>query len=75
MPIALDDLCADRVDVEAKLGHHLGLDLRRQLAVGPDCPGQLSDRQIARRLRQPVPITTQLESPEASLSPNVIGSA
>ena len=76
VPVALHDLGADRVDVQAELGQDLRLDVRAEVAVGADrarrsCPwpgrrwpgGGASGRGRARR-----PTT-------ASFRPKVMGSA
>ena len=42
VPVALDDLGADRVGVEPERGQHLRLDLGPEVAVRPDRPGDLA---------------------------------
>ena len=67
MPVALDDLRADRVDCQAKLRHDLRLDLGRELAIGSDRPGQLARREIAGGRLNAVAIPAQLERPRREL--------
>ena len=75
MPVALDDLGADRVDAQAELGQHLGLEVGREVAVGADRAADLAGGDLgggpARRSR---PRATSNAQP-AHLSPNVVGSA
>ena len=76
VPVALDDLGADRVDVEAELGEDLRLDVRPEVAVRPDrarrsCRSRSRRRPSARRRRSRSTSNAQ----PASFSPNVIGSA
>ena len=63
MPVALNDLRADRIHRQPELRHDLRFDLRRELAVGSDCPGQLSDRQAAGRPFEAISVAMQLERP------------
>ena len=63
VPVALDDLGADRVRVQPELGEHLGLDVRLEVAVRADGPAILpvaiSSTAAARR----APAAIDLERP------------
>ena len=69
VPVALDDLGARRIDPQLQLGHDLGLDLRLEVAVRPDRPGQLAGRDLVDRLGQPAPAAIDLERPAGELEP------
>ena len=75
VPVALDDLGADRVGVEAERGEHLGLDVRSRwlyVPTGPEIlPVPISSTAAASRVR---PRSTSNAQP-ASFSPSVVGSA
>ena len=49
VPVALDDLGAHRVDVEAERAEHLRLEVRVEVAVRADRPGDLAGRRCRRR--------------------------
>ena len=76
VPVALDDLGADRVHVQPELREDLGLDVRPEVAVRADRPGDLAGRRSRRRRpragRRP---RSSSKAQPASLSPSVVGSA
>ncbi len=67
VPIALDDLGAHRVDVEAEVGEHLLLEIGRELAVGADRPGDLPGRDVGEGTGEAEPIAVELEGPAGQL--------
>ena len=67
--VALDDLGADRVGVEAEGGEHLRLDLRAEMAVRPDRPGDLAGPDLVDGGRQAHPAALDLERPAGELEP------
>ena len=69
MPVALDDLGADRVGVEAEGGEHLRLDLGAEVAVRPDRSGDLAGADLVDGGRQARPAALDLERPAGELEP------
>ena len=69
MPVALDDLGADRVDVQAQVGEHLRLDVRAEVAVRPDRAGDLAGPDLVDRGGQAAPAAVDLERPAGQLEP------
>ena len=69
VPVALDDLGADRVDVQAERGEDLGLDVGPEMAVRPDRPGDLAGRDLVDGGRQADPPAIELERPAGELEP------
>ena len=69
VPVALDDLGADRVDVEAQGGEDLRLDLGAEVAVGPDRAGDLAGRDLVDGRREARPPALELEGPAGELEP------
>ena len=69
MPVALDDLGADRVDVKAERRQHLRLDLRAEVAVRPDRPGDLAGADLVDGGGQARPAALELERPAGELEP------
>ena len=67
--VALDDLGAGRVDVEAELREHLGLDLRAEVAVRPNRPRDLAGPDLVDGFREPAAATVELERPAGELEP------
>ena len=74
--VALDDLRGDRVDVQAQVREHLGLEVRVEVAVRPDRDPRSCRWRCRRRPRQPGPVTVELEGPAGELEArSVVGSA
>ena len=69
VPVALDDLGADRVGMEPELGKDLRLDVGPEMAVRPDRPRDLAGRDLVDRLREPAPPAVDLERPAGELQP------
>ena len=69
VPVALDDLGADRVGVQAELGEHLRLDVRAEVAVRPDRAGDLAGPDLVDGRRQARPAAVELERPAGELEP------
>ena len=69
VPVALDDLGADRVGVEPEGGEHLRLDVGAEVAVRPDRPGDLAGPDLVDGGRQPDPAALELERPAGELEP------
>ena len=69
MPVALDDLGADRVDPQPQRAEDLGLELGVEVAVGPDRPGDLAGGDLGDRLGQASAVAVQLERPAGQLEP------
>ena len=67
MPVALDDLGADRVGVQAQLGEDLGLDVGVEMAVRPDRAGDLARADLVDRRGEPRPAAVDLERPAGEL--------
>ena len=67
MPVALDDLGADRVGVQAQGGQDLGLELGVEMAVGADRAGDLAGPDLVHGAGQADPIAGQLEGPAGEL--------
>ena len=67
VPVALDDLGADRVRVEPERGEDLGFEIRRKVAVRPDRARDLAGGHVVDRAGQPAPAAIELERPAGDL--------
>ena len=65
--VALDDLGADRVDVQAQVGQDLRLDVRAEVAVRPDRAGDLARADLVDGGGQAGPPAVDLERPAGEL--------
>ena len=69
VPVALDDLRAHGVGVEAELGEDLGLDVGVEVAVRPDRPGDLARADLVDGRGEPRAASVDLERPAGQLQP------
>ena len=69
MAVALHDLGADRIRVEAERAEDLGLDVGAEMAVRPDRARDLARRDLVDGGRQPDPPALELERPAGQLEP------
>ena len=69
MPVALDDLRAYGVGMQAQLGEDLGLDVGVEMAVRADRPGDLAGPDLVDGRRQAGPAAVDLERPAGELEP------
>ena len=65
--VALHDLGADVVGVQAQLRHHVPLHVRAEQRVGADRPGELAGGEVVRGLAQALAIAVELERPGGQL--------
>ncbi len=69
VPVALDDLGADRVGVEPERGEDLGLEVGAEVAVRADRPGDLAGADLVDGGGEPAPTAVELERPAGELEP------
>ena len=69
VPVALDDLGADRVRVQAQRGEDLGLDGRIEVAVRPDRARDLAGPDLVHGGLEPATAAIELERPAGELEP------
>ena len=67
VPVALDDLGAHRVRVQAEVVEHLRLEVRRQVAVRADRAADLAGGDVVGRPDQALPAPGDLERPAGAL--------
>ena len=73
--VAGHDLRGDRGRREAELGEHLDFEVRLEVRERSHGAGELADRRLLPRVRQPRPARASSSQPRRSFSPNVVGSA
>ncbi len=69
VPVALDDLGADRIGMQAESGENLRLEIRGEQAVRADGTGDLAGRHVIEGPRQALAIAGEFERPAGELQP------